>query len=313
MRHVAGGVFARHRGLNGPELAVLTGNWQYIRCAHMNWFSLRVICLITVLSGLASAGQSPTLSWTNNLLTISGPELPGGKLDVWYLEAFCRKGSTDRDWSKTVVPHKTQLLTAQPRRLAFRTMVETNVEVLHEVTAGKDEIDLRFELHNRGTAPVDLEWFQPACIRVAGFTGLDQTNYTRRSFIFTSRGLTTLDETHRREEALYRGGQVYVPGAIDLKDVNPRPIAGDQPTNGLIGCFSTDGKQLLATASDNTQELFEGVYVCLHSDPRIGGLNPGETKHVHAKIYLLPNDPVLLLKRYEADFKTARPFQGSSR
>lgn len=251
------------------------------------------------------AAETPTLSWTNNLLTISSPELPGGKLEVWYLEAFCRKGSTDRDWNKTVLPHKTRLMTAQPRRLAFRTMVETDVEVLHEVTAGPDEIDLRFELHNRGTSDVDLEWFQPACIRVADFTGLDQSNYTGRSFIFTSQGLTPLDKTRRQQAALYKGGQVYVPAGIDLKDVNPRPIAGDQPTNGLIGCFSKDGKRLLATASDRTQELFEGVYVCLHSDPRVGGLKAGETKRVRAKIYLLPNDPALLLRHYQADFKSA--------
>lgn len=250
----------------------------------------------------ATAQGSPTLSWTNNLLTISSPELPGGRIEVWYLEAFCRKGSTGRDWSKTVLPHKTQLLSSQPRRLAFRTMVETNVEVLHEVSAGNGQIDFHFDFHNRGKSSVDLEWFQPACIRVAGFTGLDQTNYIKRSFIFTAKGLTALDQTRRREEALYRGGQVYVPAGIDLKDVNPRPIDGDQPTNGLIGCFSNDGTRLLATASDNTQELFEGVYVCLHSDPRIGGLKPGETKRIHACIYLLPNDPGLLLKKYEHDF-----------
>src|SRR5436853_4116171 len=153
-----------------------------MRCAHMNWLLLPIICLITLLHGFAAPGQPPTLSWTNNLLTISAPDLPGGKLDVWYLEAFCRTGSTDREWGKTVLPHKTQLLTAQPRHLSFRTMVETNVEVLHEVTTQKDEVELRFELHNRGNVPVDVEWFQPACIRVADFTGLDQTNYTKRSF-----------------------------------------------------------------------------------------------------------------------------------
>jgi hypothetical protein len=59
---------------------------------------------------------------------------------------------------------------------------------------------------------------------------------------------------------------------------------------------------LLATASDRTHELFEGVYVCLHSDPHVGGLSPGETKTVRAKIYLLPNDVESLLKRYRKDF-----------
>src|SRR5262245_18418379 len=50
----------------------------------------------------ALADENFTLSWTNNLLTISNSDLPSGKLDIWYLEAFCHKGSTHQDWRKTV-------------------------------------------------------------------------------------------------------------------------------------------------------------------------------------------------------------------
>jgi hypothetical protein len=71
----------------------------------------------------------------------------------------------------------------------------------------------------------------------------------------------------------------------------------------LIGCFSSDGKFLLATASDRTQELFQGVYVCLHSDPRVGGLRGREIRKIIAKLYLLPNDPEELLRRYKKDFQ----------
>ena len=250
----------------------------------------------------AIASESLGLNWTNNLLTISGPKLPGGKLEIWYLEAFCRKGSTHRDWSATTLPHKTVLIGANPDSLRFRTRVEPKVEVLHEVRATADEIEFRFTFHNEGTTAVDLEWFQPACIRVAQFTGCDQSNYTSKSFVFTDRGLTKLNQTRRTQEALYHGGQVYVPKGINLADVNPRPLCLEAPTNGLIGCFSADGKLLLATASDRTQELFEGVYVCLHSDPRIGGLAAGQTKRIRAKLYVLPNDAEGLLKQYRRDF-----------
>src|SRR5439155_16285692 len=34
-----------------------------------------------------AAGDGLSLAWTNNLLTISSSTLPGGKLDIWYLEA----------------------------------------------------------------------------------------------------------------------------------------------------------------------------------------------------------------------------------
>jgi hypothetical protein len=63
---------------------------------------------------------------------------------------------------------------------------------------------------------------------------------------------------------------------------------------------------LLATASEATHELFEGVYVCLHSDPRVDGLKAGETKTMRAKLYVMTNDVPALLRRYEKDFSARR-------
>ena len=244
-----------------------------------------------------------SIAWTNNMLSVSRPDIPGGKVNIWYLEAFCRSGSTRRDWRQTTVPHKTELLSADRagKRLRLRTTVEPNVEVLHDIRAGKDEVDFRLTLKNRGDQFVDAQWFQP-CMRVDRFTGGNQSNYINRSFIFTARGLTRLDKTRRTEEAVYRGGQVYVPSGINLEDVNPRPISLDQPVNGLIGCFSADDRYLLAMAWDQTQELFQGVIVCLHNDPRVGGLKPGEAKKLHGKVYLLGNNPDALLRRHRRDF-----------
>ena len=69
----------------------------------------------------------------------------------------------------------------------------------------------------------------------------------------------------------YTPGQVWCPEDVSRNDVNPRPLSSLVPSNGLIGCFSGDGKQLMATAWEPYQELFQGVIVCLHSDFRIGG------------------------------------------
>jgi len=269
-----------------------------------SYFGFRIyLCLSVALLCLCFSARALEISWTNNLLTVAGTNVAGGKLEVWYLEAFCRGGAHDRNWGQTTLPHKTTLLTNESNRvLRFRTLIQPEIEVTHVVTASTDEIDFRFTLANRGKDDIDVQWFQPACIRVAKFTGCAQSNYTAKSFIFTERGLTTLDKTRRTEEALYRGGQVYVMPGVDARDANPRPLCLDRPTNGLIGCFSADGKQLLATASDRTHELFEGVYVCLHSDPRIDGLKAGETKIIRAKLYVLPNDVPALLRRYEKDF-----------
>ena len=271
-------------------------------------FRIRVYrCSFVALLFICLSASALEVSWTNNLLTVAGADLPGGKLNVWYLEAFCRSGAHTQAWEKTTLPHRTTLVTNEHNRvLRFRTLVQTNVEVTHVVTAGGDEIDFRFTLSNHGAQHIDLQWFQPACIRVEKFTGDAQSNYTAKSFIFSERGLTTLADTRRTEDALYRGGQVYVMPGVNTNDANPRPLSLDRPVNGLIGCFSADGRQLLATASDTTHELFEGVYVCLHSDPRVGGLKAGETKTIHAKLYVLTNDVPALLRRYERDFPAAQ-------
>src|SRR6266568_8741996 len=266
-------------------------------------FKVSVMLIPTGRAALARPAENLRLGWTNNMLTISGANLPGKTLEVLYLEAFCRSGSTHRDWHQTVIPHKTELLRAgrNGESLRLRTHVEPGVEIRHEIRAGRDEVEFQLEIRNAGEEPVDVQWFQP-CMRVASFTGRNQSNYIERSFIFTEAGLTTLDKARRAEEAVYRGGQVYVPADISLKDVNPRPISPDRPVNGLIGCFSEDDQSLLAMAWNDTQELFQGVIVCLHNDPRIGGLKAGERKKLHGKIYWLPNDPKILRERYRRDF-----------
>lgn len=59
---------------------------------------------------------------------------------------------------------------------------------------------------------------------------------------------------------------------------------------------------MLALAWEPYQELFQGVGRYLHSDFRLGGLAPGETRHIRGKLYLAPNDIPALLRRYERDF-----------
>src|SRR5690606_31896599 len=103
-------------------------------------------------------------------------------------------------------------------------------------------------------------------------------------------------------EARYTPGQVWRPKHVPADDVNPRPVSTLTTSNGLIGCFSADETWLFATAFEPYQELFQGVVVCLHSDFRIGGLEPGETKTIRGKIYLVKNDVPELLKRYREDF-----------
>ncbi len=259
--------------------------------------------LLVAIAGSVDGADAFKLSWQTNVLRISDEKVPGGPIEVWWLEAFCRRGSTRRPWNETTIPHTTELVAAdqQGQKLNLRSRVSPTVEVWQELRVVPDGVTIDVELKNTGSAPVDLEWFEP-CIHVDRFTGRQQTNYIGRCFVYTARGLTMLDQMPRNEEALYRGGQVYVPKGINRDDVNPRPISPVTPANGLIGCFSADNQYLLATAWDQTQHLFQGVIVCIHSDPHVGGLQPRETKKRRGKIYLMKNDPAKLLRQYQQDF-----------
>lgn len=258
---------------------------------------------ICVCAAVTTTGGEPlTLEWSKNMLRISGLELPGGFVEIWYLEAFCRSGSTQRKWEETTIPHETKIILRSPQKIRLRTEVEPSVVIDHVITATEDEVEFHVVARNGGEEFVDVQWFQP-CMRVNKFTGANQQSYIEKSFIYTKDGLQKLSQLPRTEEAIYKGGQVYVPAGVPMEDVNPRPISTIQPANDLIGCFSADGKKLLATAWDQTQELFQGVIVCLHNDPRIGGLKPKETKRLRGKVYILENNPDELLRRYEKDFK----------
>jgi hypothetical protein len=249
-----------------------------------------------------------TLSWAKNYLVVHGANLPGGELRVQYLEAYCRPGSTDRDWGRTVIGHRTELLTrgTDGKSLKLLCALADGVVVTHEITAANDEVSFRLVANNPTAKTSEAHWAQP-CIRVNTFTGKGQKDYLPQCFVFINGKLTRLPTHPWAEKARYVPGQVYCPANVDRRDVNPRPLSSLVPSNGLIGCFSGDGKMLMASAWEPYQELFQGVAVCVHSDFRIGGLKPGETRKIRGKIYLMAADPQALLRRYERDFPEHHP------
>jgi hypothetical protein len=269
--------------------------------------------IATLLNSCAGPRQKPllgapprpdiTLDYDKQMLSVRHPLLGAKPLMIHCMEAYCKKGSTHRPWDQTTIGQDNTIVSKSPHEIKVRTSLASGVEVLHRFAVVADEILFEATFTNLTDKPVDLEWMQP-CIRVGDFTGLGQDDYVRKCFIFTAKGLTLLSNTNHTEEAIYHGGQVYVPAGVSRDDVNPRPLSPDVPANNLIGCFSADNKALLATSWTDVQELFQGVIVCIHADPHIGGLGPHQTKHVWGKLYIIPNNTNELLRRYRRDFKT---------
>ena len=261
----------------------------------------------------ANPARTLTLVRTNNWLIIRGPHLPG-EIKINYLEAYCRAGSTEADWVKhTMVSHTCRFvsLSADAKTLRLADTLADGVTVQHVITAGDDEVDFRLSAHNPGTARSEAHWAQP-CVRLSAFMGFDEktagnaTDYLPRCFVFLDGKLARMPTEPWADKARYVPGQTWCPAHVPRTDVNPRPLNPRVLDNGLIGAFSADERMLFATSWEPYQELFQRVARCLHSDFRLGGLNPGERREIRGKIYLVAADVPALLKRYERDFPEHR-------
>ncbi|HXG48937.1 MAG TPA: hypothetical protein VNO52_15040 [Methylomirabilota bacterium] len=264
------------------------------------------------LSPLPVKGTGPglTLSREGHWLLIHGPALPGGSIRINYLEAYCRAGSTDADWVRhTVIPHTNTLVSMSPDRtvLRLRDTLADGLVVEHTIRVGADEVRFDLVARNPTKRRSEAHWAQP-CVRLGEFTGFgpaqtpDDSAYLPKCFIFLDGQLSRMPTRDWATQARYTPGQVWCPPQVPRTDVNPRPLSPLVPSHGLIGCFSGDEKWIFATAWEPYQELFQGVARCLHSDFRLGGLGPGETRAIRGRIYIVPNDVPALLRRYTNDF-----------
>jgi hypothetical protein len=253
--------------------------------------------------------ESLGISWEKNFLTIRG-KFPGDEIRIMYLEAYCRPGSTDRDWKETVIPHQARQLPVEKNDGSIRLedTLADGVVVNHVIKATADEVDFRVSAHNPTEKESQAHWAQP-CIRVDKFTGAGTTDsrvlvpaYARKCFLFFDGKLTRMPTEPWADKARYTPGQVYCPKGVDRNDVNPRPLSSLVPTSGLCGCFCADEKMIMAVAWEPYQEIFQGVIACIHSDFRLGGLKPGEKKQIRGKLYIVPADVPKLVSRYEKDF-----------
>lgn len=260
-------------------------------------------CATSCTSVTASEWDSLKLSWGDNLLTIRGDHLPGKELQILYLEAYCRAGSTNRLWERTVIPHRTELTSSSPdgKEVRLKCLVSDGVVVEHLIRATHDEVEFQITAHNPSEIASEIHWAQP-CVRVDKFTGGDKNSYIDKCFIYHDKQLVRLPTKQWAVQGRYTPGQVWAAKGVDRNDVNPRPLNIEAASSGLMGCFSSDESMQLAIAFEPCQELFQGVFTCIHSDFRIGGLAAKETKRVRGKLYLIRSNADELRRRYECDF-----------
>jgi hypothetical protein len=188
-----------------------------------------VVLLLALTAAFASRSLAQdaklSIAWADRYLTIASPDLPGKEMRVLYLEAYCRPGSTDRDWGETVIKHKAELVSADPKRgvIELKDTLDDGVIVRHTITAGMDEVDFRLVAHNPTDKPSQAHWAQP-CIRVDAFTGCATDDartlvpeYARKCFLFIDGKLARMPTEPWASEARYIPGYSGFPSALHLE------------------------------------------------------------------------------------------------
>jgi len=144
-----------------------------------------------------------------------------------------------------------------------------------------------------------------------------------RCFIFTDRGRTFLKDTVRRKMPRAADDdprnnppwiQVYRPVWWPVQ----KPSTGntwyntstDRFTIPLIGVVSLDGKHLIALANDTSESLCQAWGPCLHNNPKWAPEDaPPAERRWRVNVYIMPNDPDMLLERVAEDFPAAFKLQ----
>ena len=274
-------------------------------------FSILAFVCATSL-GQAAEPTKLKLHWAKNMLTISGGHLPGGEMEIHYLEAYCRDNSQTTNWGQhTVVGHKTRLISRSNdgSQIHLHCDVNDGVTVEHVITASHDEVDFRLTAHNPTNKRSEAHWAQP-CIRVGKFTGTgadataDKYAYIKKSFVYLDGKRAMMPTQGWATEAR------YIPGA-GLGRAG-RAARRCQPAPAAPRCAGQRADRLLQRRrlDDLCHRVRAVSGIVPGRDPlsaqRLPAGRPRAGRDVgyHGQNLSRKNDEAALLKRYHKDFPT---------
>ena len=279
---------------------------------------LRYLAWTALIAISASTGRAAepaprlTIAWKDNFLTIRGEHIPGKEVRINYLEAYCRPGSTDRDWGETVIGHRTELVAADAdrRKIQLKDTLRDGVIVEHTITASDDEVDFRLVAHNPTATASQAHWAQP-CIRVDGFTGCDPKGRAvaciRRTFASASSSSMAARRGYQpspgRRKPATRRGRSIARGNVDRNDVNPRPLSPRRAS--ATGSWAA----IRPTANKSSPSPGSRTRSCSKAWPRASTATSVSAASSRAKPSTSAekstsstSDMAALVKRYERDF-----------
>jgi hypothetical protein len=171
-----------------------------------------------------------------------------------------------------------------------------------------------------------FQFLQSAAFGQASDGQLDYVDdFVARCFVFTDRGLTLLKDTQRtpcalkpskvsgdRFSARANSDRPWIQSYSPLWERSPGDgkepapgFSGDLITYPIMGVISHDGKYLAAVAWPETWRMNQLWLCCVHPWPCLltDDYDPAtRTRTSRGKLYILPNDPRILLEHFEKDF-----------
>jgi hypothetical protein len=172
-------------------------------------------------------------------------------------------------------------------------------------------------------APVDSFINLSIAPQVSPLQAENYWEYVKRSFIFTDKGRTFLDQTQRTETAKKHNWSADDPRS------SPHPLAQAyfgvwqevpnstycSPTRyvyPVIGVVSKDGKYLVALADSSPRYLYQAWIDCIHDYAQfLPASAPLAQRTWRRKFYAMENDPNALLARVGRDFPGAMKLKDS--
>lgn len=251
------------------------------------------------------------------LVTGSFPELSGSTFDAWCYET---EGAT--------------FLSAEVRAGGGVTLVHRvegpgyRFRFLTEVTPFPGEVAIRvvpFADHRDGETLPEVLPVPNLCFQLrraeqfrsdrTGEDGMGYPGFVGRCFLFTEDGCTYLNQTDRRKIPSRPANdpennppwvQNYV--GVWRERPEPRPdswadTSSDRYVVPVIGTVSLDGAYLIALADDSADLMCQAWHDCLHTRPKWQPIDaPAGEQTWSMRIYLLPNEPEILMRRVREDF-----------
>jgi hypothetical protein len=224
----------------------------------------------------------------STLANARSPHYPGNQFRFWLLEAVCtwdhgplgdnKELYANARWSRdgSSVRQTSQV----PRLYSYTLFIKPAI----------DKMDLQIQLTNE--SPNSWEnTVLPACFQLNESPSFCDWE-GERTFVVVDGRYRAITQTNRVEPVRW---QNYLLTERELPLQNGlvyghQPLSPQRVSNGLIGVLSKDGRSVAGVIWNCVGYVFYNQhpdFCCIHSQPLLGHMKPGQTKRVKGTFYLL--------------------------